>query len=464
VSRLSRRLGGGMALVAIAAAVTVLWMWSGLDRPSVVLISIDTLRQDHVSAYGYSRRTTPSLQAFSREAVVFEEAFAANTNTAPAHASMLTALYPFTHGIVRNHHRLKAGVTTMGEVLQEAGYETAGFVSGYTLQRAHTGLDRGFHHYDDEVSPRGDRPATMTYDAATRWLRGEARGQEPLFLFFHLFDPHFPYTPPTGYARLFTEHAERGPGRLHRLRAQGGGPPSDVKDYIGFYDGEIAFADAHVGRLMVDLWDSGLWDDALVVVVSDHGETLDDRSLPFRHGSRVYEEQIRVPLMIRFPGGRYGGARIRAPVHHVDIMPTILDYLELSLPDAAQGQSLMPLIRGDAAPDPARPIFTTARPEPAHVPEVDQPLVKTGLITAIRVWPLKLIAYPTEEGHVHQLFDLAQDPGEHENLAAERPDAVRALAARLRSWRAAVGGDREIPEPSLSPEAEDMLRSLGYVE
>jgi arylsulfatase A-like enzyme len=237
-----------------------------------------------------------------------------------------------------------------------------------------------------------------------------------------------------------------------------------MEDYIAYYDGEIAYADAHVGRLMVALWENGLWEDAVVVVVSDHGETLDDRGLPFRHGARVYEEQIRVPLMIRFPGGRHGGLRIRAPVHHVDIMPTILDYLELPLPDGAQGESLMPLIRGDAAPDPARPIFTTARPEPAHVPEVEHPLVKTGLITAIREWPLKLIAYPTEEGHVHQLFDLAQDPGEKENLAAERPDVVRSLAAELRRWRAAVGGDREIPEPTLSPEAEEMLRSLGYLK
>lgn len=452
-----------LLLIAIGTTATAWWLVDRGGYTHVILISIDTVRWDHLGCYGYPRDTTPSIDALAGDGVVFEAAFAPSTNTAPSHATILTGLYPYTHGVVRNRYQLKEGVETLAQYLEPAGFRSGAFVSSYTLQKKHTNLDRGFGHYDDALTTRTERFAKQTNEAAVAWLKGEAHLRDPTFLFFHLFDPHYPYTPPAEYARRFAKPGRTNlrAGGLHQIRAKGG-EPEQLEEYVRFYDSELAYADATVGELFSALERHGYWNESLVIVLSDHGETLDDRTWPFDHGARAYEEQIRVPLIIRFPDGTGAGRRISVPVHHVDIVPTILEYLRLPLPPGLQGRSLMPLIRGSDEGDPKRLIFSSARPEPERVKEIEAPLVKEGQILALRAWPNKLIAYPATGGFFYQLFDLARDPKERTSLAAERIEEVQKLAELLLAWREQTGGEATAAEPVLSPEEEATLEALGY--
>jgi arylsulfatase A-like enzyme len=438
------------------------------DAPRhVVLISVDTLRRDHVSSYGYARETTPNIDAFARDAVIFETALAAHTNTAPSHASMLTGQYPPTHGIVRNGHRLGEGVRTLPQILADHGFTSAGFISGYTLRAKLTGLDRGFDFYDDRAG--FSVPAETTFDRVEPWLASRDPQEERIFVFFHLFDPHAPYQAPEPFAGRFMPDGQPyrfGPKAATARVRRGQADDGEADELVTRYDDEIAYADHYVGRFLDALEQHGYWDDALVILLSDHGETLVDRAHQFDHGGRVYEEQVLVPLIVRFPGGRFGGQRIEVPAHHVDLLPTVLDSLGLAIPEETQGRSLLDAIaspRFGLGEPPERPLVSLARPVPRRVPEVRAKKVKEGLIGGLRTDRWKLIAYPTKRGQTHQLFDLDDDPMEKTDLAGARPDVVETLALVLAKWWEQTGAG-EPSAPELSAEDEAALRALGYLE
>ncbi len=432
---------------------------------SVVLISIDTLRRDHLPFYGYARDTAPNLTTLAADAVVFDQAIAAHTNTAPAHASILTGLYPTAHGIVRNGYALRDDVPVLAEILTTHGYQTAAFVSGFTLNGDTTGLDRGFGHYDDGGKKTRDRRAADTVDRVSTWLE-QRDGQRPLFLFLHLFDPHFPYRAPEQHGRPFLPRGVddfRFPvgAELDRLR-RGEAQPGELEEYVSRYDGEIHYADHHLGRFFQELRRAGLFEDSLVIVTSDHGETLVERPFVFDHGGRVYEEQILVPWVMRFPQGRFAGQRIGAAVHQVDLLPTLLDLLGVETPPN-HGRSLLPAIR-NGGPWPRRPLFSMARTEPPRVRGLSAPMARRGLIASIRVQGSKLIAYPTATGESFELFNLERDPGEQHSVAAEQPKVVERLRRELARWRVHTGADQPTPPPDLTPDVREALRALGYLE
>ena len=433
------------------------------NAPHVVLVSIDTLRPDHLSIYDYERGTTPMLAEFDTEGVIFDEAIAAQTSTAPSHASMLTGLYPPAHGVRQNRSRLADGVPTLGEILGAAGYRTAGFVSGFTLNAAHTGLDRGFDLYDD-LEER-ERRAAATLRRVMVWLEEAAAGSEPLFLFVHFYDPHYSYNAPEPFASQYlkpgTPHRREPVADLERLRA-GDREPGELDEYIRRYDGEIAYADYAFAVLRKALRELRLWDDSIVIVVSDHGETLDERSWALDHGGRVTEEQIRIPLAIRLPGGRHGGHRVAAAAHHVDLLPTLLDLLGHPVPEGLHGRSLRPLIEGREPDSPDRALLSYARALPERIPELPD-LTRGGAQVALRAPPYKLVAHPAKGGTLYRLFDLEADPGERNDLAAERPDLLASLTAQLKALQAKIGDTGTAPVSELPPEAEAKLRALGYV-
>ncbi|MFW5924694.1 MAG: sulfatase [Myxococcota bacterium] len=443
-------------------------------RPNVVLLSLDTTRRDHMSFHGYERRTTPHLRRMMADrGVVFDTATTVQTNTAPAHATMFTGLYPTTHGIRQNGMRLRDDVPTLAEILRREGYATGGFVSGWTLT-GHTGLDRGFDLYDDDIPGRGwrqQRPAHRTWARTEPWLRRQATTEEPFFLFFHLFDPHHPYEPPPEYARRFlpdgkTEFETEADAALPHLKSELSQqlPPGGAEEYVSRYDGEIAYADEHMGELLVLLEELGVADDTLVILVADHGETLLDRVFAFAHGGRVYDEQVRIPLVLRLPGDEYAGRRVSEQVSNIDLMATVLDFLGVSGVDGIAGRSLLPLARRDSEAE-SVPTFSNARPEPGFVPEIRAPLVKRGLVASVRLPNLKLIEYPMKGGGWYQqLFDLQHDPAEQHDISSEHPEVVRQLHDELERWRGATGGTDRAAPPELSPEVEAALRALGYVE
>jgi arylsulfatase A-like enzyme len=316
---------------------------------------------------------------------------------------------------------------------------------------------------------RGLRNAEFTLAAALPWLGEKAASKGPFFLFFHLFDPHYPYDPPEEYAVRFLPQ-----GRSESRTVVDRRPPgpksewnlaeSEYQEFVSRYDGEIAYADHHLGLLMDELGRLGVVDDTLVVFTSDHGETLHEREWVFDHGGRAYDEQIRVPLVIRLPGGRHAGRRVASQVGHVDYLATILEILDIPAPDVA-GRSVVGLLEQGIEDDRSRPAFAHARHVRERVPETGALLRGDGFISVIRLPTLKLIEYPIAGGRwFSQLFDLRSDPGETRNLAAERVEVVDRLHEALDRWRISTGGYEIIPPQPLRPDVEETLRALGYIE
>jgi len=429
--------------------------------PDVILISVDTLRRDHLPVYGYRHNTAPRLAGFAKSAVVFENAIAASTNTTPSHASMLTGLYPDSHGAVRNLYRIRKSAVTLAEILKGQGYHCLGFVSGGTLKHKKTDLGRGFDLYDDGKPKEGDQVAEVTFEIASRELE-RAPKEKPLFLFFHLFDPHYHYRAPAKYAHLFLPEGRKGykypvMADLGRLRWKEP-RPGEAEEYVSRYDGEIAYADHYVGELHDKLKELGRYDNSLILFTSDHGETLSERRWMFDHGGRAYDEQIRIPLVVRFPGGKWGDRRLTAGAQHPDYLPTILDFLGVPLPGKVEGRSLMKAVRGQEQPSP-RAMISLARPEPGRVKHLPRPVVKKGLIKSVRLPPDKLIIYPAEGGPIFELFDLKNDPREKRNLAEQKPQLVKELQKKIDLSLLGSGEKQE-----LSEEDRELLRSLGYTE
>lgn len=466
---------GGL-LPKIALAVLALAMLGGLiavflsRKPpfegrgyNVVLISMDTTRRDHLTMYGYEPATTPRLGELAERGVVFENAVAVHTNTAPAHASMMTGHYPGGHGILLNGQRLSDAVTTLGERLGEAGYVTAGFISGWTLTE-HTGIDRGFDHYDQELPGDGRRNAEQVVDAVLSWLERDATEDRPFFLFVHSFDPHYPYRPPEEFANRFLPEGEEFRTRPHPRAPgpRGAWPARDRMENRIRYDAEIAYADHHFGR-MIEAIEAHSDRETIFIFTSDHGETLDERAWVFDHGGRAYDEQLRIPMVIRMPGNQHAGTRVRSQSSQVDITPTVLAALELPPAEDVAGHSLLGVMAEETPEDLQRPVYALARCEPRRIPELRPMLSDTGLIRVIRLPTIKLIEYPASTGTARQLFDLEADPGELRDLADTRWEMADRLHEHLQSFQGASIPDEEV-NVALDAEIEEGLRVLGYLE
>jgi arylsulfatase A-like enzyme/Tfp pilus assembly protein PilF len=398
---------------------------------NLVLVTIDTLRADHVGCYGDSPVETPNLDRFAREGVRFENAASTVPFTLPAHASIMTGLYPPRHGIRENvGYFLGDATPTAAELLAAGGRDTAGFVSAFVLD-SRWGIGRGFDRYFDdfgaeELDTRNlgavQRPGNETLAEAVHWL-DERDPSSPFFLWLHLYDPHDPYTPPEPYASQHPGHP---------------------------YLGEVAFTDALIGSFREELEKRGLLERSLLILTADHGEGLGDHGERF-HGYFVYETTVQVPLILRLPGAARAGAVVADPVSHVDLLPTLLDAAGLTIPASAQGTSLLPAIASGRL-DAAREVYS----------ESFYPLLHYGWspLRSIRAEHHKLIAAPRPE-----LYDLVDDRGESRNLIADEPQLAFALDGRLRALRAEM--EREAPAAKtaadLDPETVDRLRALGYL-
>ena len=304
-----------------------------VDGP-IILISLDTLRADHLPAYGYQHVSTPALDALAADAVLFERAYSHAPQTLPSHASIFSGRLPFEHGVRDNlGFTVRPDERLLPRVLSEHGFATAGIVFSFVL-RAEVGIGDGFDLYDSQMPVASPEMsiAQMQRDGAfdslavaDRWL--DSLRSPRLFLFLHLYEPHKPYTPPS----RFSQYAP--------------------------YDGEIAYADEIVGRLLDSLRARGLYESATIIVLSDHGEGLGDHGEQ-EHGIFVYDEAIRVPLIIKLPGGLAGGRRVSQPVQHIDLLPTILDLIDAPRPDGLRGRSLRPLLEWRERPVPEQYVYS----------------------------------------------------------------------------------------------------------
>jgi arylsulfatase A-like enzyme/Tfp pilus assembly protein PilF len=418
-------LGPGVALAALAAALVTASGCRARDqapwpRAPVVLVSIDTLRADRLPLYGYGSGATPHIDALGRESVVFEDAYSHCPLTLPAHASMLTGLLPARHGVRDNAgFTLEPGASTLASRLSAAGYATGAAVSSYVL-RAGTGIARGFDAYDDAIArdvSREDmaeqqRDGAAAVESLLRWI--EAQGGRPYFAFLHLYEPHTPYSPPP-------PHRERFAGRP--------------------YDGEVAYADELVGRFLGRLRARGDLDRAVVAVTSDHGEGLGDHGEQ-EHGLFLYREAVRVPLVVRLPGGARAGTRVRGAVAQVDLPATLLDLVSLPA-DGMDGVSLRTALGGRG---PGRPVYS----------ETFFPRFHFG-------WSELYSAADDRYRYVRaprpELFDVASDPAETRNRLPELAGSSASLAAWL-DGLASAG----VPAPApVDAATRERLEALGYV-
>ncbi len=396
---------------------------AGLDHPNVILISVDTLRADHLGCYGYFRDTSPNIDRLAAESIVFERAYATMATTLPSHASMFTGRYPLEHGILANlvhGGRLfgwKKDMLSFAQVAKDEGYTTAGFIGAAPLKSA-TGISLGFDHWNEPELR--ERIAEEMVDEVVPWLEDHAR--ERLFLFVHFYDPHWKHKPPEPYRSLYESDdeldawlAERGIAES-AVRSQGV-VVSNTRREVNRYCGEIAYTDAQLGVLFDELRRLDLWDDSIVILVSDHGEGLNQHDWA-SHGL-VWEEQLRVPMLIRLPGGRGDlPARFEPLVSLVDLFPTVMARMRPYRTPLAR-QFLAQATGVDVlAPDfTARPVFAQrTKREVAKDP---------GTMYALTGEDWKFIHEPELGSH---LYDRRADPHERKNLAAELPD--RAAEAR----------------------------------
>ena len=465
--------------------------------PNVLWVTIDTVRADHMSSYG-GRAETPAFQRVADGGVLFERAYSQIAVTGPSHTTMLTGTGPWTHGTLLNGIPIREELVSLPQILRDNGYRTAAFVSAYVLE-GELGFDRGFDIYDDElgafpglgdlvffrsvamlrrhfdpdmvVERRGDR----TTDKAITWLEGR---DEPWFLWVHLFDPHGPYEPPapydSSYAAGLQPRVQQGTLVVDQydvapyLRASLDGVTS-VPWVVAQYDGEIAYADAQLGRLLDHLESRSLLDSTLVVVNGDHGESLGEHDVWFDHGDDLYDPSTWVPLAIKAPGGAHAGAAVADPVELVDLAPTILDLLDLPAAQGMEGRTLRDTMQGTGHRIQARglcfdrPANLAAR----QAGTIDEP---TWRLASLRA-PMSLFVRRESPDHPDEYYDMAEDPsGERSELEARLQDPEGAQLMGLlaeQTDRLMKGMSTEMVERStqeLSSDAEDALRALGYIE
>jgi arylsulfatase A-like enzyme len=451
---------------SVAACLLLLFTSLGCREPSstppgpvrrIILVSLDTLRPDHLGIHGYSRDTSPRIDGFAASSFVFERALAPAPNTPPSQMSMMTSLYPARHGFTGLADRLAPGIETLAERLRAEGLETAGFVDGGYLSRAF-GFDRGFATYDDQggglagILPR-----------ALEWL--DERSDEPFFLFLHAYDIHAPYVSPAPYAGMF--HATPYDGDVvpsverlevlfrNRVRL----PPKDLQHLVDSYDEGIRYTDSQLGRLFDHLESLGRLDDTLVIVTSDHGEEFDEHG-SLIHWQLYFQPNLRVPLIIRPPGGVAGPVRVREQAELIDILPTLLDLGGAPPLEAAQGRSLADVMHaaldGGAGPPRSEEIDRAAFgwwPDPEQLP-----------IRSLVLDDYQLIFNDYAPGG-DELYDIGADPMTQRNLASERPELVERLRLLGRQGMEAsrpIDGAKPDTDLILDADTLEELKALGY--
>jgi arylsulfatase A-like enzyme len=414
----------------------------GSTPRTVVLVVVDTLRADRLGTYGNPRATSPHLDRLASDGILYQRAYSQAPWTTASIGSLLTSQYPRTLGIRGERSRLDESWTLLPELFQRRGYATGAVVS-HTFCSRQWGFDQGFDSFDESATSSDEsRIAATVSDRALSFL--DANRDRPVFLFLHYFDPHFTYVEHPDFA-FDAAPGYTGPVRervhsrsLTRLRDQL--TPADVVEMQRIHDSEVAFVDHHLGRVFERLREQGRYDDALVVVTADHGEEFLEHG-NLGHGRTLYDEQLHVPLIVKYPGRQ--GQVVEHPVALLDVYPTVAEVAGLALTGEERGRPLR-----EAGKDPARAIVSETE--------------RFGSYRTLRVQGFKLIE--DTESRTRRLFDLADDPGELRNVAADHRQRLREMEHALEQWRAANPRPEEFSTLEISEEERERLRRLGYLE
>ncbi len=401
------------------------------SRPNLVFITVDTLRADHTPFGSYERATMPHTAQFFEDGINFTQATTVRSRTVPAYASLLTGLYPYHTGVRELFHQLNESFETLPEVLNQQGYVTAGFVSSFVMIGKLNHLNQGFQLYDDLVGERRstvenyERRSDETVNQVLKWLKQCPR-EKPFFLFIHLIDPHGPYDPPEEYVKFHSTQADEIlRNKIPNYQFRPG--ILDKHEYIDRYDGEINFLDQNLMRLYEAFAD--FKDNTWFLFTADHGETLDEHEAYFAHGKYCYESETRIPLVWLPPDHLrtlYPSQEIRDPVSLIDIYPTSMQALGLSMKEKIDGESLLPRMKGEKLKTPFRFSEKVER--------------KASHTFTVRDDKMKLI-FNEDQEIATELYDLTNDPAEQRNLAGQRSippalqDALEEYIRESRSYR-----------------------------
>jgi arylsulfatase A-like enzyme len=424
--------------------------------PNVLLLTVDTLRADHVGAWGYPPGTSPEIDALVRESASFETALVPRGQTWPSLATLLTATPPVVHGVRRNGQPPAGAPATLATVLVPRGYRVAAF-----LANGGKAAWPGF----EEVTDLRDLDGPLVA-RAKGWLRGHAG--ERFFLWVHLFAPHRPYRPPAPLARLFDPgYAGAIDGSVEQIRAIGAGggslAPEDVRHMIALYDGEVRATDRLVGTLLDALDELALADRTLVVLAADHGEELHERHGYFSHSASIYDTVLRVPLAFRWPGRIAAGPRTSGLAEAMDVAPTILGLAGIPRPAGWEGRDLSAVVRGDAAPDPGHAAFAELEDRVVSIRTREHRFVHNPSDFDFPLEAGELgVAFPLDR---EELYDHRADPAERRNVASAYPGVVRELRERVERWMDAHGWEAASARDARTRLPDDVraeLEALGY--
>jgi arylsulfatase A-like enzyme len=455
------------------------------EKPNVILITIDTLRADHLGCYGNENMITPNIDSLSAGGVTFMRATAQVPLTLPSHTSILTSTYPPTHG-VRDNAKYQFGdyLPTLADVLKENGYQTTAFISAFVLD-SRFGIDKGFEIYDDNIqnqayfyfssaSPpfalaigfkllglvpphKPERKAEKTTKAVIDWL--EENSGNRFFLWIHYFDPHGPLNPPPPYDTLYlSSETDRGEfldnvPRYGSLLGQSDSRELTAKEIEGIralYRGEVTYTDYYIGLLLEQLKKQGVEDKTLLVLTADHGQSISEHDY-IGHSMELYRETMHVPLILHCPEMIRSGQAVETPVQSIDIMPTILDLLDIETPETCRGRSLIPLTMAKRAGLEARfSYLETLHPKPGKMKLIGLDSGEYKYIKAL-------------EGDREELYWIKNDPIEANNIAAtdlERTGIMRKKLQEMLEGMEEYSSSTEIPMDRQTMEA---MRALGYI-
>ena len=415
--------------------------------PNLLLISVDTLRPDHLAAYGYPRDTSPAIGRLAREGVLWENAYAPAPATVASHASLFTGRHPYQHGSLNYGSPLADEERTLAEILQEGGYRTFAVATSVRFHEA-SGFSQGFDHYESLHEPAKDARGALATERVLALASSD--DPRPFFGFVHYFGPHTPYWPPAEWRQRWHQGpAPELPGGaaayVHARRKPGHAVPPETLGYLqDLYDAEISYLDAELTRLLQGLEAAGLAERTLVVLVSDHGEEFKEHG-GLAHARTLYEEALRVPLLMRLPGRLPQGLRVSRPAQLVDIAPTLLELLGQAGPPDLPGRSLLRDLES---------------PQAAGEPDLVLGQRGLGQWSVSASLPEGRFKALFEQGREAQLFQLDVDPGEQRDLAATRPALLSDLRARApQPLAAGLAPQREVSE-----QLRRRLIQIGYAD
>jgi arylsulfatase A-like enzyme len=448
-------------LIVILVVIFIIGEWIFIcsehsDNTNVVVITIDALRPDHLGCYGYGRNTSPSIDVFAEDSVLFAQAISQASVTIASLASFVTAVYPVRHRIITQHldYDRDLSYPTIMEILKEQNYEIATFF-------AHPLLDRvkwikrkvDFHfqtkYYKDNSHQINSYSAADLTNAVLDWISRKPKNK--FFIWMHYIDPHTPYLPPHPYDKLYINdeyyNSDKTACFVDNLEGRGGIPPdvaikniSEVDYYIAQYDGEIKYVDKQIGRLIKNLKELDLYKNTLIIISADHGESLGEHNIYFEHAAGLYDESIKVPLIIKLPQEKFRGKIVNKQVRVVDIMPSILNILNLKVLKNIDGESLYPVITG------------------GDMYKSQYSFSKTAAMSSLRTDNWKLIYY--EDSNNYELFNLKKDCKELNNLYNAEDKITAVLKGEMKNLLKSNLYKQD--EDCVNKTTKDILRSLGY--